>query len=467
MEYFPIFLRLKGQLCLVVGGGEVAARKVALLRRAGAVIHIVAPQLGPTLSELAADGQITHSAKRFEKSDLGESKIVIGATGDATVNEDVARAARERSIPVNVVDRPLLCDFVFPSLIEREPITIAVSSGGASPVLARVLRARLETMIPAAYGRMAQLLRKYRSDVQQRIKGMSQRQRFWEDVIDGPVGELLFTGRERRAEEVLREAIERPAQIARGEIALVGAGPGDPDLLTFRALRLMQKADVVLYDRLVAPEILDLVRREARRIYVGKKRSYHAVRQEEINSIMLELARSGKRVVRLKGGDPFIFGRGGEEIDALADWHVPFQVVPGVTAASGCACYAGIPLTHRDYSKAVIFVSGHTSDEQLRLPWAQLVQPQQTVVIYMGLSSMEELCRQLIEHGMAPTMPMALVERGTTIRQRVLVGSVADMPDLARRNAVEAPTLLIIGEVVRLHDKLTWFESSATQPRDA
>jgi len=460
MEYFPIFLRLKGRLCLVVGGGEVAARKAALLLRAGADVHIVVPQLGATLSEMAAAGKITHRAKRFEKSDLENCRLVVGATNDSAVNEHVAAAARACSIPVNVVDQPQLCDFIFPSLIDRDPVTVAVSSGGSSPLLARMLRARLESMIPAAYGRMARLLRKYRGDVRQRITGMSQRRRFWEDVIDGPVSELVFSGREQKAEEALQEALRRPVPAARGEVALVGAGPGDPDLLTFRALRLMQKADVVLYDRLVTPEILELVRREARRIYVGKRRSYHAVRQEEINSIMLELAQSGKRVVRLKGGDPFIFGRGGEEIEKLANRDVPFQIVPGVTAASGCACYAGIPLTHRDYSKAVVFVTGHTRDEQLSLPWPQLVQPMQTVVIYMGLMELEQLCRQLIEHGMSPEMPMALVERGTTPQQRVLIATVGEMPELARREAARAPTLLIVGEVVRLQDKLKWFESS-------
>ncbi|HHJ80752.1 MAG TPA: uroporphyrinogen-III C-methyltransferase, partial [Candidatus Tenderia electrophaga] len=331
------------------------------------------------------------------------------------------------------------------------------------PTLGRLLRARLETLIPHSYGRLADLARRFREPVKKRFKTMSQRRHFWEDIIEGPVAEMVYSNRDAEAEQALQKAIEQAGseQLAKGEVYLVGAGPGDPDLLTFRALRLMQMADVVLYDRLVSPQILDLVRREAEQIYVGKKRAYHAVRQEEINQLLVDLAKQGKRVLRLKGGDPFIFGRGGEEISGLADEGIPFQVVPGVTAAAGCASYAGIPLTHRDYAQSVMFVTGQLKDGTVDLQWQALAQPRQTVVVYMGLAGLEIICNKLIEHGVSPDMQAALVQQGTTVSQRVFTGTLSNLSQLVSEHEVRAPTLLIIGEVVQLHERFGWYQPTA------
>jgi uroporphyrin-III C-methyltransferase/precorrin-2 dehydrogenase/sirohydrochlorin ferrochelatase len=457
VDYLPAFLDIRGRDCLVVGGGEVAARKAGLLSRAGGRVTVLAPALGPALQRRAGD--VRHRSQPFTEEALDGFVIVVAATDDGAVNARVAEAARARRLPVNVVDRPELCSFIFPSIVDRSPVLIAVSTGGASPVLARTLRARLETMIPAAYGQLAELLRRSRGAIRARIANADARRRFFEKVLDGPLPELVFSGRAREAEALLvRELDDADSAPPRGEVCLIGAGPGDPDLLTFRALRLMQRADVVLYDRLVPPQILDLVRREAERIYVGKRRDFHSVRQEEINRILVDLARQGRRVVRLKGGDPFVFGRGGEEIATLAEQGISFQVVPGITAANGCAAYAGIPLTHRDYAQSVLFVTGHQKDGGVALDWGSLVRPQQTLVIYMGLSGLEVICRELMRHGAAADLPAALVEQGTTPRQRVLTGTLATLPGLVARHEVHAPTLMIVGEVVRLQHRLSWFE---------
>jgi uroporphyrin-III C-methyltransferase/precorrin-2 dehydrogenase/sirohydrochlorin ferrochelatase len=439
MDYLPIFLDLREQPCLVVGGGEVAARKCALLRRAGA--------------------QVT-TTTQFREDELERYALVIAASSDDAVNRAVAAAARARRIPVNVVDQPALCSFILPSIIERAPLVVAVSSGGASPVLARLLRARLESLIPAGYGRLAALAGAFRDRVKARFRP-AERRRFWERALQGPIAELVFSGRDAEAREALQAALEDTRLAFRGgEVSLIGAGPGDPDLLTFRALRLMQQADVVVYDRLVSQPVLDLVRLEAERIYAGKERARHALPQEDINHLLVRLASEGKRVVRLKGGDPFIFGRGGEEIDTLAAEGIPFQVVPGITAASGCASYAGIPLTHRDCAQSVVFVTGHMQNGSMDLNWKALAQPRQTVVFYMGLLGLDLLCRELVAHGMPATMPAALVEQGTTPRQRVLSGTQATLPGIVQRSDVRAPTLIIIGEVVRLRERLTWFEGA-------
>jgi uroporphyrin-III C-methyltransferase/precorrin-2 dehydrogenase/sirohydrochlorin ferrochelatase len=464
MNFLPIFYRVKNQPCLVIGGGDVAARKVEQLRRAGARVTVVAPSLGSNLSQLSGRGEIDHRAAEFSPADLDGCALVIAATDNNALNRTVSDLARARHIPVNVVDQPDLCSFIMPSIVDRTPVVVAVSSGGASPVLARLLRARLETLIPAAYGRLATLVEGFRHRVKARFRTTRERRAFWERILQGPVAEMLFAGQDRAARTALEDALRQPESVRQtGEVYLVGAGPGDPDLLTFRALRLMQQADVVVHDRLVSPSLLDLVRREAQRIYVGKEPDQHAVSQEEINQLLARLAKEGKRVLRLKGGDPFIFGRGGEEIETLAAEGIPFQVVPGITAASGCAAYAGIPLTHRDFAQSCLFVTGHLKDGGIDLNWEQLVEPQQTVVFYMGLGGLDIICRQLIEHGMRSTMPAALVEQGTTPSQRVFIGSLATLPDIVRPAGVKSPSLVIVGEVVPLHDKLAWFEPVAAE----
>lgn len=455
MERLPIFLDLHDQPCLIVGGGEIAARKCAMLRRAGAIVTIVAPVLCPQLADALEAPTLNHIARDFEAADLEGAVLVVAATDDEVVNAAVSQAARAQQIPVNVVDRPELCSFVFPSIVDRSPVVVAVSSGGASPVLARLVRARLEGLLPTGLGRLANLLGGYRTRVKQSIPAFADRRRFWEDLIQGPFSEHVLSGDESSAIRLFEDRLAGDMTQA-GAVYLIGAGPGDPDLLSFRALRFMQSADVVLYDRLVSPQVLDLVRRDAERIYVGKRRDYHRMRQEEINATLLRLAQAGKRVVRLKGGDPFVFGRGGEEIAGLAAAGIHFEVVPGVTAANGCAAYAGIPLTHRDYAQSVVLVTGNLRDGRVNLDWAGLVRPQQTIVIYMGLTGLGQICDGLQGAGMEPETPVALIEHGTLPEQRVFVSTLADLPGRTAGETIQAPTLMIVGDVVRLHEQFTW-----------
>ncbi|MFN0002311.1 MAG: siroheme synthase CysG [Pseudohongiellaceae bacterium] len=457
MEYLPIFLRLIQQRVLVVGGGQVALRKVQMLLRAQAQIRLVTPQILPELQALLQDTIHQIELRDYIDADLDTIKLVVAATDNSAVNVAVWQAASARNIPVNVVDQPELCSFIFPSILDRSPVIVAVSSGGNAPVLARLLRARLETLIPSAYGALAILLGEYRYQVKQKLTSLTYRMRFWESIVNGPVAEMMMSGQKAKAEELLLQQLEQGLDSNRGgEVYLVGAGPGDPDLLTFRALRLMQQADVVLYDRLVSPQILNMTRQDAEKIHVGKQRAKHTMPQQEISNLLVTLARQGKRVLRLKGGDPFIFGRGGEEIEELAAAGIPFQIVPGITAASGCSAYAGIPLTHRDYAQSVRFVTGHLRDDSCDLDWSQLVQPGQTVVYYMGLLSLPEICKQLILHGRDPQTPIALIQQGTTPQQKVYTGTLHSMPALIASKEVKAPTLIIVGEVVSLHDKLSW-----------
>jgi uroporphyrin-III C-methyltransferase / precorrin-2 dehydrogenase / sirohydrochlorin ferrochelatase len=457
MDFLPVFLRIKQQRVLVVGGGQVALRKVQMLLRAEARIRLVAPEIDAELKQLLKDRAHQVEERAFFERDLDGCKLAIAATADSATNMAVSMAASKRNMPVNVVDQPELCTFIFPSIVDRSPVVVAVSSGGNSPVLARLLRARLETFIPSGYGLLATLLGQYRSQAKRRFGSITQRMRFWESVLNGPVGELTMSGQTAQAEALLLQHMENEAGASmQGEVYLVGAGPGDPDLLTFRALRLMQQADVVLYDRLVSPQILNMTRQDAEKIHVGKERSNHTMAQQDISRLLVTLAQQGKRVLRLKGGDPFIFGRGGEEIEELAAAKIPFQIVPGITAASGCAAYAGIPLTHRDYAQSVRFVTGHLKDNSFDLDWPTLVQPKQTVVYYMGLISLPQICAKLIEHGQDPATPIALVQQGTTPEQKVYVGTLQTMPSVIAGKDVKAPTLIIVGDVVSLHKKLAW-----------
>ena len=477
MDYLPLFHNLKQRRVLVVGGGEVALRKVRLLLDAGAQVRVVSPQVNAALQEMLAtphnhlhnhphnnlhgnqhDSLHEVVERAYQPGDMQGCFLVVAATDDRRLNEQVAYDANARGIPVNVVDQPDLCSVIFPAIVDRSPLMVAVSSGGHSPVLTRLLRARLESWIPAGYGRLALLAGRLREKVRQWLPDITSRRRFWEQALQGPIAQEVLAGRERRAFRLFEQALHTPLQPPQGEVYLVGAGPGDPELLTFRALRLMQQADVVLYDRLVAPAIVDMCRRDAERIYVGKRRAYHALAQQEINQLLIDLALQGKRVLRLKGGDPFIFGRGGEEIERLSEHHIPFQVVPGITAASGCAAYAGIPLTHRDHAQSVRFVTGHLKDGTVDLPWVELIAPGQTLVFYMGLVGLGEICRQLVLHGMQATTPVALIEQGTTANQRVFTGTLRDLPDTISHHDVHAPTLIIVGSVVTLHQRLNWFE---------
>ncbi len=461
MDFLPIFLNLKGARCLVIGGGAVAARKTGLLLECGACVAVVSPELGDTLAAEKAAGRIEHIAARFADAQLAGATLAIAATDDPGVNAAVSRAAKTRDLPVNVVDAPELCSFIFPSIVDRSPMIVAVSTGGASPVLSRLMRAKLETLIPAAYGRLAQLAHDLRERVKQHFANPAQRRIFWEKMLGGAFADLVLAGKaeeaEKHFEQQLAAARDEPP---RGEVYLVGAGPGNPDLLTFRALKLMQQADVVVHDNLVSPAIVELCRRDAQRIYVGKQRNDHTLRQEEINALLVRLAQEGKRVLRLKGGDPFIFGRGGEEIETLSAHGISFEVVPGITAAAGVASYSGIPLTHRDYAQACVFVTGHLKDGSMNLDWTGLARPHQTVVFYMGLLGLPVLCRELVAHGLPDSTPAAIVQQGTTNRQRVLIGTLASLPQLAHDAQLKPPTLIIVGKVVKLHDKLKWFNPS-------
>ncbi len=461
MDHLPIFLDVRGRSALVVGGGEIATRKVNLLLRAGAKVRLVSPQLSAELASLADHQQIDLSRRTYADGDVsGDLALVVAATDNPATNQAIAAAAKAANLPVNVVDDPDASSFIVPSIIDRSPVVAAVSTGGASPVLARLIRARLESLIPAGYGRLAELAGKFRDKVKQTFADPKDRRLFWDRVLQSGVAERVFSGHMAEAEAVMdKELAHTDPNSHMGEVYLVGAGPGDPDLLTFRALRLMQQADVVVYDRLVAKPILEMTRYDAERIYVGKERANHAMRQEEINKLLARLAKEGKRVVRLKGGDPFIFGRGGEEIDTLAAEGVPFQVVPAVTAAAGCAAYSGIPLTHRDYAQSVTFVTGHLKDDTMNLNWNQLAQPAQTVVFYMGLKGLSVIARELIAHGRAATTPVALVQQGTTHKQRVFVGRLDNIAAIAEREQPKPPTLIIVGEVVELHEKLSWFNA--------
>ena len=459
MEYLPLFHNLQGRPVLVVGGGEIALRKSRLLHEAGACLQVVAPEIEADLRALVAASGGTCTARGYLADDLNGVQLVIAATDDEALNARVSADAQARHLPVNAVDAPDLCTVIFPAIVDRSPLIIAVSSGSHAPVLARLTRARIETLFPHTYGKLAQLAKRFRSQVKAAFPQINQRRVFWENVFQGDVAERVFAGQDQDAEDLLASRLlQQAGQSYVGEVYLVGAGPGDPDLLTFRALRLMQQADVVLYDRLVPTAIIDLCRRDAERIYVGKRRADHAVPQEQINQLLVTLAKEGKRVLRLKGGDPFIFGRGGEEIEELSAHGVPFQVVPGVTAANGCSAYAGIPLTHRDHAQSVRFVTGHLKDGSTNLPWRDLVAPGQTLVFYMGLVGLPEICAQLIAHGRSADTPMALVQQGTTSNQKVLIGTLASMPALVESTEVTPPTLLIVGEVVKLHDKLKWFK---------
>ena len=459
MDFLPILISIKNRNCLVIGGGKVAARKVALLLRAGARITVIAPELDIELHEQLCQGIIVHRAESFTPAHLDDATLVFAATNDRLVNQQISEAAGKLRIPINVADNPDLCSFIMPSIIDRSPILVAVSSSGKSPVLARILRAHLETMIPEAYGRLATYAANFREQVKQHFSHPEKRRKFWENELQGPFSELVFAGKDQAALDYLEHSLHSESDEAIcGEVYLVGAGPGNPDLLTFRAMRLMQQADVVVYDRLVSPEILNMVRRDALRIYAGKKRSNHSMSQESINELLVRLAKEKKRVLRLKGGDPFIFGRGGEEIETLTFHGIPFQVVPGITAASGVASYAGIPLTHRDYAQSCIFVAGHLKNGSVDLDWPTLVRPGQTIVVYMGLLGLPVLCQQLITHGLPTTTPAVIVQQGTTHAQRVLVGSLETLPNLAASANLTPPTLIIIGEVVNLHRNLAWFE---------
>ena len=456
MDIFPISLKLQQQPCLIVGGGHIAYRKALLLAKAGAKIDVLAPEIDDSLLQLVQQSHGQYVQDVFSSSTaLRHYRLVIAATDNNLVNQQVFAACEAENVLVNSVDDPPHCRFMVPAIIDRSPLVISVASNGTSPVLSRQIRTQLESSIPHGMGKLAEFSGQWRAAVKQKIVNPEERRIFWEELYASPLKEQVFNDNLDAANQSIQHALVE-WQTPKGEVYLVGAGPGDPELLTLKALRLMQQADVVIYDRLVSAPILELCRRDAEKVYVGKARSNHAVPQEGINALLVKYAQAGKRVCRLKGGDPFIFGRGGEEIQELYEAGVSFQVVPGITAASGCAAYAGIPLTHRDYAQSVRFLTGHLKEGSPELPWSELVYENQTLVLYMGLVGLESICEKLIAHGQRADMPVALISKGTTPEQKVVVGTLANIASKVEQHQIQAPTLTIIGEVVNLREQLKW-----------
>lgn len=462
MRYFPLFYDTQNLQVLVVGAGEVAARKVELLLKTEANITVVAPDVSSTVALLAEQGKIQLQQCPFQKAHLDNIQLVFVATNDEALNAQIQQQAKARNIIVNVVDNPPLCDFITPSIVDRGNITIAMSSGGVAPVLLRYLRQKLEAIIPQNIRLLGDFAERFRETVKGHLPTVTQRRYFWEWFFDSDVAEQVMQGQSAEAEQPFLEKLNAAADDAdfsRGQVYLIGAGPGDPELLTFRALRLMQKADVVVFDRLVSPQIMDLVRRDAEKIYVGKAKSNHTIPQEQISALLVEKASEGQRVVRLKGGDPFIFGRGGEELEALVNAQIDFQVVPGVTAANGASSYAGIPLTHRDHAQSVVFATGHLKDNTINLNWSGLAQPNQTIVFYMGLTGLAIICEKLQAHGLDSDTPIALVQQATLNNQKVVTGTLSTIVDNPEVAALQPPTLIIVGSVVSMQRQFDWFSS--------
>src|SRR6202142_533110 len=462
VNYFPVFFDLKGQKVLVVGGGEVALRKVALLERTGASIIVVAPKIAPQIRARAEAGRLTLVVREFAAEDLDGARLVIVATSRRAVNRWIAKLSESRNIPVNVVDDREASRFIVPAIIDRDPVLVAISTAGTSPVLARRLRERLEAAIPKKIGALASWLRALRHTARRRLRDTNERRRFFETIVDGPAARRFIDGDVRGAQSIAQQLLARTSAAPRthGEVTLVGAGPGDPELLTLKALRALQDADVILYDRLVPRGVLDMARRDAAQICVGKAAGSIGSTQEAINALLIEHALLGKRVVRLKGGDPFIFGRGGEELEALLEARISFSVIPGVTAAAGCAAYAGIPLTHRDHAHSVTFVTAHADKDGREPDWRALAKPGITAVFYMGLSRVEHIAAELVAHGAAAALPAAIVAQGTLEDQRVIVGTLATIAHATAAAHVQSPALLVVGKVVSLHRSLAWFNSA-------
>ena len=472
MDFLPLFHNLKCRRVIVIGGGEIALRKVRLVAEADAFITIVAKEYCNDLIEMRDSNAkkgihnlelITASYQQQHIENNPDAVLVIAATNDPELNREVSKHAQQAHMLSNVVDDPGYSTVIFPSIVDRSPIQIAISSGGDAPVLVRLIRTQLESLFPAGMSKLAALAGSFRERVKAKFSNGADRKAFWEEVFAGPIAEQAYSNNLNEAERLLKDKLDNTNEFKIGEVYLIGGGPGDPDLLTFKAIRLMQQADIVLYDRLVSKPVLNLVRRDATRIYVGKTAGDHPVTQENINQKMVDYALAGNRVVRLKGGDPFIFGRGGEELETLAEQGIPFQVVPGITAASGCASYAGIPLTHRDHAQSVRFIAGHHRSGKLELNWNELAQPNQTLVFYMGLNGLETICKQLKKHGLKSDMPVALIEKGTSDRQRVFTGNLDTLPNIVRSAEAKAPTLIIVGTVVSLHNKLKWFNQDTQE----
>ena len=459
MSYLPLFIDVTGKKCLVVGGGKVASRKLIPILSTNMIVTLISPDIIDEIHQASNEHKNLKIIKRkFNSEDIEDQFLIVAATNDTKINKEIAKISKEKNILINMAEDSISGNTLIPSVVDRDPIKIAVSSGAASPILTRLVKTKLETVIPYSFSKLAEFMMEYRSAVKKTFSKISERRNFWEIFLDGPISEMVLSGHVDKAKKALEKSLEEKVMLEKtGEVYLVGAGPGDPELLSFKALRLMQKADIVIYDRLVSRPIMNLIRQDAEKIYVGKQRDDHTMPQENINQLLARLALEGKKVLRLKGGDPFIFGRGGEEIESLIKDDIPFQIVPGITAASGCASYAGIPLTHRDYSQACIFVTGHLRDGTVNLNWKMLAHEKQTLIFYMGMHGSKIICEELVKHGLKKQTPAALIVKGTTEDQEVIIGDLESMPEIILKNKIIPPTLLIIGDVVKLHNKLKWF----------
>ena len=452
MRRFPAFIDLKTRPAVIVGGGAAALAKARLLLAAGARPTLIWPEFEEQ-TRAALEGEAMLAARAPTPGDFNGARLAFIAVDAREDAEKLANMARKAGALVNVVDRPELCDFTTPSIVDRGALTVAISTDGAAPVLGRKLRADIEAMLPARAGALADFAARYRDAVKARFD-QSDRRRFWETFFNGPIAARVLAGEEAGAREAMIEAINRPPkEQPKGVVHIVGAGPGDPELLTLKALRLLQTADVILYDRLVSDEILALARRDAERVYVGKAKARHAAPQSEIESKMIALARDGKTVVRLKGGDPFVFGRGGEELDAVRKAGIDAFVTPGITAATGGAAAAGMALTHRDFSQSVTFVTGHAKDDKdPELDWAALAALKNTLVVYMGVGKAASIAANLVRHGRAPSTPVAVIENATRSDQLIVKGALGELPALIAAGGVKGPALIVIGEVAALAD---------------
>ena len=458
MESFPIFINLKKKPVTVVGGGDIALRKVRLLIKADPNITVIARQICKDLKELLVENNHKMLLKSFHESDLKTPTLIIAATNNPKINKRISTYAQQKNILINVVDQPKLCTFTMGSIVERDALVVSISSGGKAPVLVRKIRERIETLLPQSYAELVRFSGSLRSIVQKKIQSGVKRRIFWEEFFESDYIQNFILLPKKLDLRMFNKLLLRIKSKKTGEVFLVGAGPGERDLLTIRALHLMQKCDICIYDNLVSKDILELVRRDADLVYAGKKQDQHTLSQDKINSLLIKYAQQGKKVLRLKGGDPFIFGRGGEEIESLMKNKILFQVVPGITAASGIASYSGIPLTHRDHAQSCLFLTGHLKDGAIDFEWPKLIVENQTLVVYMGLLSLDELVKKLIHNGMSKKMPIAIIESGTTAKQRVVIGELSNIKSKAGKSKIKSPALIIIGTVVNLRSKLNWFQ---------
>lgn len=458
MGLYPLFADLTGLPVLVVGGGHVAERKTVALLAAGARVRIGAPALTSPLLLQVEEGKIEHLASAFQPAWLDGMWLVIAATDDPELNARVAAEAQVRRIFANVVDAPALSRFQVPSVVDRAPLTVAVSTGGAAPVIARRVREMLEAQLDHAWGALTALAQRYRTRIAQRWPDLAERRAFYDWLHDGPVMAALRNAQPDDAERFLIDALSgEPATSPKGSVVLVGAGPGDPGLITLRALRALNQADVILHDSLVSDAVLALARRDAERIDVGKRCGGRHTQQAQIHQLLFDLASNGRRVVRLKGGDPFVFGRGGEEMEYLREHGICCEVVPGITAAVACAAYAGVPLTHREHARSVHLLTGHGKESLDAMDWPALAQDHQTLAVYMGVARLDEFTQRLLEHGRRSDTPFVIIENGTLPQQRVLRGVLSELPARAREYAIHPPALLIVGEVAAMAQEHAWF----------